>query len=344
MSGSNHTALIPRARTIEPRPGLRFRTPLLVPSFSSKGFPISGKKRRRSALSDVLTFIGGSLTESALFSAYDIHYKLIPNARPFLDKPGIVFLDSGGYEASDHYDEGQTFQPPYKHNKWSELKLRQVIDSLPKRLRLVIVNHDERGALDQQAANALHFFSQYPGHVHDFLLKPQKQSWNTVDVDDVIERVNVMTKFDIIGVTEKELGASLLDRLVNVHNLRQGLDKAGVNAPIHVFGSLDPLTVPLYASAGAEVFDGLSWLRYYFHEGLTVYRDHAALLKENRGAQTRWDHVRALAVNENVALIRQLEFDLRAFAISGDCEVFGPTGKAIERGLQALRSRLYGGS
>jgi hypothetical protein len=342
MSGSNQTSLIARVRTLEPRPGVRFKTPLLIPSFSSKGFATSAKGKQ-SELNEVLKFIGSALTESVLFSAYDLYYKLLPAARQYLDKPQVVVMDSGGYEASGEYDEGQPFRPPYRHNKWSEGKLRQLLDSLPRHLRLVVVNHDSRVSLSKQAESASKFFSRYPQHVHNFLLKPTKTKYRTVDVSDLLHRVSLLRKFDIIGVTEKELGSSLLDRLINIHQLRVGLDKAEINAPIHVFGSLDPVTVPLFFAAGAEIFDGLSWLRYYFHHGLAVYRDHAGVLTENRGVQARWDHVRAFAISENVAGLRKLEVDLRSFAMSQDCSVFGAGAEVILRGVQSLKSSLHGG-
>ena len=69
--------------------------------------------------------------------------------------------------------------------------------------------------------------------------------------------VSVLEGFDLVGVTEKELGNSLLNRLHNTSRLRMALDEVSNEAPIHVFGSLDPLNVPLYFAAGAEVFDGL---------------------------------------------------------------------------------------
>ncbi len=47
----------------------------------------------------------------------------------------------------------------------------------------------------------------------------------------------------------------------NIAKLRKALDKAGLNIPLHVFGSLDTVTTPLYFLAGADIFDGLTWLR-----------------------------------------------------------------------------------
>ena len=86
----------------------------------------------------------------------------------------------------------------------------------------------------------------------------------------------------MIGFTEKELGDTLTERLLNLARLRQVLDTYRVSAPIHLFGALDPLYSPLYFAAGAEIFDGLSWLRYAYHDGLAVHPEvntvlHASL-------------------------------------------------------------------
>jgi hypothetical protein len=66
-------------------------TPLLIPSFSSKGFPnlINIWKNLNSYLPDVI-----------LLSCYDIHYGLIA----YSDITNLVFLDSGGYEANIDVD------------------------------------------------------------------------------------------------------------------------------------------------------------------------------------------------------------------------------------------------
>ncbi len=63
-----------------------------------------------------------------------------------------------------------------------------------------------------------------------------------------------MKDFTFIGVTEKELGGSTLDRMVNLAKIRQALDTHEILSPIHVFGSLDPLTSILYFSGGSRSF------------------------------------------------------------------------------------------
>jgi len=70
------------------------KTPTLVPSFSSKAF-------ERDKVKDVLGFAQELITESILISAYDIQYHQVPVKVTF---PSLVFLDSGGYEASQDQD------------------------------------------------------------------------------------------------------------------------------------------------------------------------------------------------------------------------------------------------
>src|SRR5690349_5856387 len=100
MSGSSTTDLIARSRVVVHKSGLRLVTPMLVPSFSSKGFGFrevpqrkrTGKRKLVSELAPVLDFIAPSLTGSVLFSAYDLYYKLLPNAVDHLEKADVVFI------------------------------------------------------------------------------------------------------------------------------------------------------------------------------------------------------------------------------------------------------------
>src|SRR5437762_14241497 len=67
-------------------------TPLLIPSFSSKGFP---------EVKQLIDVMAQYITESTLVSAYDIHHGFIKRHYSFCD---VIFLDSGGYEAALDFD------------------------------------------------------------------------------------------------------------------------------------------------------------------------------------------------------------------------------------------------
>lgn len=76
------------------------RTPLLIPSFSSKGFPEIDK---------IINYCSELIDGVTLVSAYDLHYGKI---KPPFDFPSLIFLDSGGYEASK-----DTERPPYQRRQ-----------------------------------------------------------------------------------------------------------------------------------------------------------------------------------------------------------------------------------
>src|SRR4051812_8873991 len=99
-------------RTVAHPNGAKLTTPLLVPSFSSKGFGErrirkAGRSRSVSGVAEALAFSAQFLTETMLLSAYDLHYSLLGDVKPLLDIPGVLFVDSGGYETSPQYESGE---------------------------------------------------------------------------------------------------------------------------------------------------------------------------------------------------------------------------------------------
>src|SRR5471030_1495678 len=86
-------------------------TPLLIPSFSSKGFSITKRKASKngklSVDASVSSYVGNVMSslsgasfepEVMLVSAFDIAYKFLPTPKKLPLKPELIILDSGGYE------------------------------------------------------------------------------------------------------------------------------------------------------------------------------------------------------------------------------------------------------
>lgn len=126
--------------------------------------------------------------------------------------------------------------------------------------------------MTEQLRDAKHAVLAQPGHLHSFLLKPQAKEEHTLEsaLRVLGGQVGELVAFQLLGVTEKELGNSSLERIVRIAKLQQALDDASLRIPIHVFGALDPLSVCLYFVAGAEVFDGLTWSRYAYRSGQSI--------------------------------------------------------------------------
>jgi hypothetical protein len=319
------------------------RTPLLIPSVSSKGFDfIERQGHQISAASDYLDVVARDVNESLLLSAYDIRYGHLRQSDAlfgaFNDSifayPKVLFIDSGGYEANTYaFDRSQTYHFAYRAREWNEAELSKMVDAFSPAVSGVLVNFDHYGPIKEQAGLANGYFAGRRRFIGDFLLKPQGQG-DYLDWRRAAEAIDELRAFAIIGVTEKELGESIEDRLVTVACLRRALDEGGLNQPIHIFGSLDTLYTPLYFLAGAEIFDGLTWLRYAYNEGLTLYSDMLAILE--RHVTMRNDQRGARVHVGNLAYLRKLEQDMRTFVDSKDMGQFGAAAPVLEGVIRSL--------
>ena len=139
--------MLARTQVLNHPNGLGIETPLLVPSFSSKGFGFYRKPRPDgpfvSEVSDALRLTAPHLNDAMLLSSYDIHHGHLVDAMEFTKLPEILFVDSGGYELRDD-DAFTIFSDPFKPKEWNAEMLAQVLDALMEdRLNAVaIVNYD----------------------------------------------------------------------------------------------------------------------------------------------------------------------------------------------------------
>lgn len=262
--------------------------PLLIPSVSSKGFPLVGGL---SESGTVLPLVLDDLGESLLISAYDVHHGLLPDhekltgdegAETIYDAPALLVLDSGGYELSEVFESGERNCGPRAVRSFSRPEFDLVVSRLSRERNLLGVTYDEpdlqRSSYREQRESAQEFADRYPQMKVDFLLKPPAGDAYIVPAKLAAE-AGALARFDVVGVTEKELGDTLLDRVLCLARLRRLLDSSGAAAvPVHVFGALDPVLTPVYFMAGAEVFDGLSWLRYAYYDETAVHPDELAVL------------------------------------------------------------------
>lgn len=262
--------------------------PLLIPSVSSKGFPLVGGL---SEAGMVLPLVIDDLAESLLISAYDVHHGLLPEhelltgegpAETMYDAPALLVLDSGGYELSGAFESGERNRGPHVARSFGRPEFDLALRRLSRDRNLLVVTYDEpdlqRSSYREQREDAQKLAERYPQLKIDLLLKPPAGDAYIAPAKIAAE-ADALARFAVVGVTEKELGDTLLDRVLCLARLRRLLDSAGAaDVPLHVFGALDPVMTPVYFMAGAEVFDGLSWLRYAYHDETAVHPDELAVL------------------------------------------------------------------
>lgn len=301
------------------------RTPLLIPSFSSKGFP---------DIAEIIEYSSELIEGVTLVSAYDLHYEKI---QPPFNFPSLIFLDSGGYEASKEAELSDFGDKDHVPNLWSQDMHEAQLAAWQPSVPSVLISYDhpkERLPIKAQIERAKEMAPGREGFLREILLKPENASQKLLPIPEIIKNVRGLTDFDVIGVTEKEVGNSIIDRMKNIAKLRRALDKAGLETPIHVFGSLDTVTTPMYFLAGADIFDGLTWLRFAFHEGQTIYKQNYSALK--LGVATKAHVVDARCWNDNYYYMNDMELEMRRYLNEHDFSVFRYHKDLFQTALQSV--------
>jgi len=301
-----------------------YETPMLVPSYSSKGF-----LNIKHIIKNTEPFIYGPV----LFSAYDFKHDFLPKEISF---PSLIFFDSGGYEAQKEADLSEYFDSlsaEYKDcHGWSEKKFEEAVKDFQPLVPIVHISYDHpkrRIPIPEQVAAALKFGEPTSQLCRELLIKPSTDR-KFLDMDEVNAHVKKYAPFAVIGVTEKELGSSLLDRMTNVARLRQALQAAHLDStPIHVFGSLDTISTLLYFVMGADVFDGLTWLRYGYDKGRTVYRHEYAANNFAPNKLTQDADEQCLRMNYNY--LQEMELQMKAYITTGEFSSFKYNADSIAK-------------
>ena len=346
--------MLTRSRQLSLSNGIEFSTPLLVPSMSSLALAphvfegTTGTEPELIHYSKIHSMnLTRELEESLLVSAYDIGHRLLEGVDAFrvgfeqsdYARPRLLVIDSGGYEKQG-IPSGSPFSGSVGGSlPWEKEDYARVIDTLDPDAAPAVVNWDSRKPYAEQIRCARHFFDNRKHFASIFLLKPP-QGLSSHDLDRLSpEDVALLGTFDIVGVTEREIGGSIYDRLVNIARLRKSLDAAEVAIPIHVFGGLDPLLTPLYFAAGAEIFDGLGWLRFAYREGVAMHRTAGFVLGRQVGGNplsaefTVW--------RQNLREISQLSEKMRHFAEHGrDWGVYGRHSESLRAVIESLQQKL----
>jgi hypothetical protein len=322
---------------------------LLVPSISSKGFPVDDEGLSETA--QVLRLVAPDLGHSLLVSAYDAHYRHLPDVDDLLGKdhasslygiPTLLVVDSGGYELSADFEAGEVSRGPRTAKEFSRDDHRGVLAALPHDREILAVTFDDQRVqqptLDEQLAFGRELAADFPHLQIDILVKPAGRA-KTIDTAKVLAIADDLRRFAVVGFTEKELGRTVIEKLVTLATIRRGFDQAGVRTPIHVFGGLDPVMTTLYFMCGAEIFDGLSWLRYAFHEDLAIHEAERAVLvgdiESKEHSLTAQRHV------SNILYLQKLQGRLERWAAEpADFAILGPYADRFRETFELVQARL----
>ncbi len=314
-------------------------TPQLVPSYSSRGFGIN--KDGVSEINEIFKTTNRYLTEVMLVSAYDLSYKHLPASRKFEAFPLLTIIDSGGYEVGSDNDLSSAFEFKISAHKWDRSLYYQELSRWPvdyTNAAMVNFDKDITGRhITDQFKMAKEDFSNQPQMLHNFLIKPSDKTSSCIKstLEQLTKFSDNLGEFDIIGVTEKELGDSMLSRMKNLATLRKIIDSVNSEIPIQVFGSLDPISTCLYFISGGNIFDGLTWLRYAYCGDKCIYMQNQYVLNTGLEANSRFSFDQTII--NNLSLITDLQLKMCDFINHNDYNVFGEElSKLIRNGVALL--------
>jgi hypothetical protein len=310
--------MLARKRTCQLRGGTQIRTPLIIPSLSTRNVgQIDVDGVAQSLASAVLPIVSGQMDEAMLISAYDLHHGRMLDAERLLagdertvySNAALLMVDSGLYETRERVgsDDGAADTS----EGWTVEAYSETLNGLPAS-PIAIVNFDDTNLpYGEQIGRARSLFAKHDSRLSVMLLKPERADGFIEDVQLTAVAAE-LRGFDVVAVTEKELGNTLLERLRMVVRLRRLLDRSDVPAPLHIFGGLDPLLTPLYVACGAEIVDGVGWLRYAYLEDGAHHIETRAVL--DLDVDSRVPSRILTTVNRNLLFLRDLKRRLEILA------------------------------
>jgi hypothetical protein len=303
-------------------------TPMLIKSFSS---------RINLDICKIIKTMSEFISGPILISAYDLQYT---KEFPPIDFPDIIFIDSGGYECSidDNISEIGYYLP--EALDWNREIHLDVLEKWHNDVPTVVISYDhptKRETIKEQIENAKKLFDGRDNTLKEILIKAEDKN-AIINVDNMVNNIDSISSFDILGLTEKELGNSLFDRMLTIAKIRKEMDKKGIEIPIHIFGSLDTITTPLYYFSGADIFDSLSWLRFTFYEGRTFYSE--GISSKIHGIHKDVSLINMLNIIQNYNYLLELKKDLENFQISENFDIFKNNSEFFEKAYNELKKEI----
>lgn len=315
-------------------------TPLVVPSFSSRGFP--QERRRLKGVTKNHFREYAENFEAFLVSAFDIHFGYIDEAD--IPSERTVFVDSGGYESREWEDDSAIYLKKLAHadEPWTEDMMVATIKRLPDDPRFIYVSYDSESDVNAQITRAIAQLAHFAKARKSVLIKEEpiggEGSDNMAQLSDTLAKLPALAEqlrlFDVIGVTEKSLGSSYYERLFNLAAVRAILDRARISSPIHVFGALDPISARVYSLAGADIFDGLTWLRFAYRDDQCVYLGNDIMLQSELSEPH--SAARDAVYARNYLELTQLQRELREYRSTSNPDVLKLDRKLKGRAQKAL--------
>ena len=196
-----------------------------------------------------------SVTSYFLVSAFDVHrapadvkQKMIAALHDATKDHMVVLMDSGNYE-SYWLQAQERWKQEHFHEVLQEVNCPLAFGfdaqdppyNFQEHVDLVVRRHQEDEGVSKQTT--------FIPVVHG---SPE-------ELPRLCAAIEERTRSIAIAVPERRLGSGVFERARTVAQIRNALDAHGHYTPLHLLGTGNPISIALYAVAGADSFDGLEW-------------------------------------------------------------------------------------
>ncbi|CAH0533237.1 hypothetical protein VST7929_01101 [Vibrio stylophorae] len=97
------------------------------------------------------------------------------------------------------------------------------------------------------------------GQIGSDVISPIVHCKDAYDYPEICKQVATICSPELIAIPERELGFGICEIAENISKIRSALNSTGKYQVLHILGTGNPLSMMLYAFAGADSFDGLDW-------------------------------------------------------------------------------------
>lgn len=201
-----------------------------------------------------------------------------------------VLMDSGNYES--YWKDEQA--------SWRQADFHEVLRRFPCTFAFGFDEQNPPADADAHVGLVVERWRQDQIVAEDRVIVPIVHG-TPESLPELCARVAQETQVSMIAVAERRLGSGVFERTLSVMALRKALDGNGRHVGLHLLGTGNPISIALYAWAGADSFDGLEWCQTVVdHDtGLLFHLSQSDFFRR----QTAWGegdisfHARTLAHN-----------------------------------------------
>ena len=228
----------------------KLTTPVYFPSISSAA--------TRMQLDSLIEFCINKNYPRLLISAFDLDQMLngkksmVASLKKY-QKNNFLFMDSG------------TFESYWLKKKWNYKKYQEIIKICPGDF---YASFDEIPNPEEKSSSLINTTIKHAKNsstlsksVPSFTVVHGNNSRQLIEIIEYMSK-NTPEYLPMIAIPEKDCGKTIENKITTIKKIRKIMSKNNPTNILHILGCGNPLSIAMYAFAGADSFDSNDWSRW----------------------------------------------------------------------------------